>query len=153
MKDEQSGRLAELNSYHRDIDTCFGAGLGGFITAHQSPLTHQPTKGALPDPAAWQHFEASNIIGMFDNLDCQFGAKPLDPLGGRLAVVAASHPQDSESGEPAQDPAKKDLCGVAFGGASLDHGDAEHQPQGVHQQMSLAAFDRNRPAKPSYVVG
>ena len=30
---------------------------------------------------------------------------------------------------------------VAFGGAGRGHGDAEHQPQGVHQQMSLAAFD------------
>jgi hypothetical protein len=33
------------------------------------------------------------------------------------------------------------LGSVAFGGAGWSHGHAEHQPQCVHQQMPLAAFD------------
>lgn len=71
----------------------------------------------------------------------KLGAKPLDPLRERLTSVATIHPQDAEPSEPAQDPAQDHLRAVAFGGVGRGHGHAEHQPQGVHQQMSLAAFD------------
>ena len=141
MKDKESSQSAELNSYHRDIDPSFGAGLRGFVIAHQSALTHQPAEGAFHDPTAWQYGEASGIVGAFDDLDRQFGAESLDPLGERLTGVAAIHPQDAEPGEPAQDPAQHLLCSIAFGGAGWGHGYAEHQPQGIHQQMPLAAFD------------
>jgi hypothetical protein len=141
MNDEESSQSAELNSYHCDIDPSFGAGLRGFVIAHESPLAHQPTEGSLHDPAARQHFEAHGGVGAFDDLDGQFGAESPDPLGERLAGVAAIHPQDAEPGEPAQHPAQNHLCPVAFGGAGRGYGHAEYQPQGIHQQMSLAAFD------------
>jgi predicted amino acid-binding ACT domain protein len=35
-------QAAELDSYHRDIDPSFGAGLCGFVIADQSPLAHEP---------------------------------------------------------------------------------------------------------------
>ena len=41
----------------------------------------------------------------------------------------------------AQHPAQNQLCSVAFRGAGRGHGHAEHQPQSIHQQMPLAAFD------------
>jgi Beta xylosidase C-terminal Concanavalin A-like domain len=138
---EESGQSAELNSDHGDIDPGFGAGLGGFVIAHQSPLAHEPTEGSFHDPAARQHFEADHIVGAFDDLDHQLGAQPLDPLGERFAGVAAIHPQDAEPSEPAQDPTQNHLCPVTFRGVSWGHGHAEHQPQGVHQQMALTTFD------------
>src|ERR1039457_3457045 len=141
MKDEESSQSAELNSYHRDIDPSFGAGHSGFIITDLSALTHQPAESALHDPAARQHFETSDSIGTFDDLDRQFGPKPLDPLSEGFAGIATIHPQDAQPSEPAQHPAQDRLRAVAFGGAGRGHGDAEHQPQGVHQQMSLAAFD------------
>jgi len=80
-------------------------------------------------------------VGAFDDLDRQFGVESLDPLGEPFASVTAIHPQDTEPGEPAQHPAQNHLCPVAFGGAGRDHGHAGHQPQGIHQQLPLAAFD------------
>jgi|ERR1035438_9885711 hypothetical protein len=106
---EPSSQSAELNSDHRDIDPSFGAGHSGFAITNQSALPHQPAKSSLYDPAAWQDLEASSIIGTFDDLDRQFGAKPLDPLGERLAGVAAIHPQDAEPSEPAQHAAQDHL--------------------------------------------
>ena len=138
---EELGQSAELNTDHGDIDPGFGAGLGGFVIAHESPLTHEPAEGAFHDPAARQHFEADGIVGAFDDLDHQLRAESLDPLGERFAGIAAVHPQDAEPSEPAQHPAQHQLRPVAFGGAGGSHGHAEHQPQRVHQQMPLAAFD------------
>jgi hypothetical protein len=141
MNEEESRQSAELNAYHCYIDPSFGAGLRGFVIAHQSPLAHQPTEGSLHDPAARQHFEARGGVGAFDDLDGQLGAEAPDPSGERLAGVAAIHPQDAEPGEPAQHLAQNHLCPVAFGGAGRGYGHAKHQPQGIHQQMPLAAFD------------
>ena len=141
MNDEESSQAAELNADHRDIDPSFGAGLRGFIIAHESPLMHQPTEGALDDPAAWQDLETSDGVGAFDDFDRQFGAESLDPLGEGLTGVAAIHPEDAQPGEPTQDTAQNQLRPGAFGGAGRGHCHAEHQPQGVHQQMPLATFD------------
>ena len=141
MNDEESSQSAELNSYHRDINPSLGARLGGFVIAHQSPLTHQPAESAFHDPAVGQYFEASEVIRTFDDLDGQSRAEPLDPLGEGLAGVATIHPQNAQPGEPAQDPAQKHLGSVAFGGAGRGHRHAEHQPQSIHQQMAFAAFD------------
>jgi len=138
---EESSESAELNTDPGDIDPGFGAGLGGFVIAHESPLTHEPAEGAFHNPAARQHFEADGIVGAFDDLDHELGAQPFDPLGERGSGVAAIHPQDAEPGEPAQDPTQNHLCPVTFGGVGWGHGHAEHQPQRVHQQMALATFD------------
>ena len=138
---EESGQAAELNSYHSDIDRSFGAGRSSFVITDQSALTHQPAKGALHDPASRQHFETRGSIGTFDNLDRQFGAKLLDPLSEGFAGIATIDPQDAEPSEPAQYAAQDYLRASAFGGAGRRDGNAEHQPQGVHQQMALAAFD------------
>lgn len=129
MKDKESSQSAELNSYHGDIDPSFGAGLDGFVIAHESPLVHQPAEGSLHDPAARQYFETHSGGGTFDDLDRQLGAQSPDPLGEGLTRVAAIHPQDAQPGEPAQHTAQNHLCPVAFGRAGWGHGHAKHQPQ------------------------
>src|SRR5271169_5725136 len=101
MKDEESSQAAELNSDHRDIDPSFGAGLGGFVITHESPLVHQPAEGSLHHPAARQYFEALDSVGAFNDLDGQFGAESFDPLGKSLAGIATIHPQEAQPGEPA----------------------------------------------------
>jgi len=141
MKVEESSQTAELNSDHRDVDPCHGAGLGGFIITHESPLVHQPAEGALHDPAACQDFEALGRVGAFNDLDGQFGAESFDPLGKGLAGIATIHPEDAQPGEPAQDAAQKQLGTGAFGDVGWSHGHAKHQPQRIHQQMPLATFD------------
>lgn len=141
MNDQESSQSAELNSDHRDIDPRHGAGLGSFVIADESSLVYQPAEGSLHHPAARQYFEAPSRVGAFNDLDGQFGAKSFDPLGKGLAGIATIHPQDAQPGEPAQDAAQKQLGSGAFGGAGWRHGHAEHQPQGIHQQMPLAAFD------------
>ena len=141
MNDEESSQSAELNSDHRDIDPRHGAGLGGFVIAHESPLVHQPAEGALHDPAARQYLEAFGRVGAFNDLDGEFGAEAFDPLGKGLAGIATINPEDAQPGEPAQDAAQKQLSSGAFSGVGWGHGHAEHQPQRIHQQMPLAAFD------------
>jgi len=141
MNDEESSKSAELDSYHRDINPGDRARLGGFVIADQAPLVHQPTEGALDDPAACQYFETLGEVGAFDHLDLQFGAQSFDPLGKGLACIATVHPQDAQPGEPAQHPTQEQLGAGAFGGVGRSHDHAEHQPQSIHQQMALAAFD------------
>jgi len=141
MNDDESSQAAELNSYHRDINPSLGARLGGFVIADQSPLTHQPTEGTFHHPAVGQYFKACEVVRTFDDLNRQFRAEPLDPLGEGLAGITAIHPQDAQPGKPAQKSAQKQLSSVAFGGAGRGHRHAEYQPQSVHQQMPFAAFD------------
>jgi hypothetical protein len=141
MNDEESSQSAELNSDHGDIDPSFGAGLGGFVIACESPVPHQPAEGSLHDPAERQNFEARGIVRTFDDRDGQLGAQSLDPLSEGLAGVAAIHPEDAQPSEPTQHPAQYQLRTVAFGGAGRGHGHAEHQSQSIHQQMALAALD------------
>ncbi len=141
MKREYSSKSAELDADHGDVNPSFGAGLGGFVIAHQPPLVHQPAEGALDDPAAGQDFETAGVVGAFDHCDRQLGAEPLDPLGEGRAGVAAVHPQNAEPGEPAQHAAQQQLGTRAFSGAGRGHDHAEHQPQSIHQQMAFAPFD------------
>ena len=141
MNDEESSQTAELNADHRDINPRYGAGLGGFVIAHKSALVHQPAEGALHHPAARQDFEAFGRVGAFNDLDGQFGTETFDPLGKGLARIATIYPQDTQPGEPAQDAPQKYLGSVAFGDVGWGHNHAEHQPQRIHQQMPLAAFD------------
>ena len=141
MNDEASSQSAELNSDHRDVDPSFGAGLGGFIIAHEAPVAHQPAEGALEDPAERQDFEARGIVRTFDDRDGQLGAQSLDPVGERHPGIAAIHPQDAQPAEPTQDSAQQDLRPGAFGGVGRGHGHPKHEAQCIHQQMPLAAFD------------
>ena len=141
MKAEESSQTAELNSDHRDVDPSFGAGLGGFVITDESALVHQPAKGSLHDPAPSQYFEAFGGVGAFNDLDGQFGVESFDPMGKGFAGIAPIHPEDAQPGEPAQDTAQQQLGAGAFRGVGWSHGYAEHQPQRIHQQMPLAAFD------------
>src|ERR1035437_1448510 len=141
MNDEESSQSAELNSDHRDIDPRFGARLGGFVIAHQSPLTHQPAEGALHYPAARQDFETGDVVRTFDDRDGQLGSQSLHPLGEGGTRVTPIHPQDAQPGEPAQDPAQQDLGAGAFRGVGRPDTHPDHQPQSTPQQMPLAAFD------------
>ena len=141
MKDKESSQSAELNSDHGDIDPSCGAGLGGFIIPHESPLLHQPAEGAFHDPTAGQDFEASEVVRTFDHRDHQLAAQTFDPLGKGLAGIATIHPQNSQPGEPTQDLAQQDLCAGTFRRAGRRHGHAQQESQSIHQQMALAAFD------------
>jgi hypothetical protein len=141
MNDEVSSQATELNSDHHDVNPSHGAGLGGFVITDQSPVVHQPTEGALHDPAPRQDFEPFVGIRAFDDLDGQPGAEALDPLGESLTGVTTIYPQNSQPSEPAQHSPQKQLSSVAFGGVGRSHGHIEDQPQSIHQQMAFATFD------------
>src|SRR5512140_960344 len=136
-----SCQAAELNSDHSDVDPSLGTGLSSFVIANQPSVTHQPSKGALHDPATRQYLEALGSVAAFDNLDGQIRAKAFDPLGEGLAGVATIHPQNAQPGEPTQNSAQEQLCPVAFGGVGGSDRHAEHQSQGIDQQMPLPALD------------
>jgi len=104
-------------------------------------MFHKPAEGAFDDPAARQHFKAGRVIGTFNHFDFQFGAPAFDPRGESLAGVAAIHPEPPQPGEPLERPVQHRLRARAFGRAGGGDGHPEHQPQGVDQQMPLAAFD------------
>ncbi len=89
MKAEESSRSAALNAEHRDIGPRHGAGLGGFVIAHESALGHQPAGGAPSPPAARQDFEARGRARALSDPDRQFGTETFDPRGkvsGRTAA-------------------------------------------------------------------
>ena len=72
-----------MNAYHRDVHPDLRAGFRSFIIADQTTLPHEPGKGSLDDPSAWQDLESS--IGALDDLDLELCAQSLDPLGERIA--------------------------------------------------------------------
>ena len=135
MKDKESSQSAELNSDHGDIDPSCGAGLGGFIIPHESPLLHQPAEGAFHDPTAGQDFEAREVVRTFDHRDHQLAAQTFDPLGKRLAGVATIHPQDPQPGESTQDLAQQDLRAGAFRRAGRRHGHAKQEAHRSHKNV------------------
>ena len=141
MMVEESSQSAELDSYQGDIYPSFRAGLGGFVIAHQSALTHEPAKGALHHPAPWQHFEAAHVVGAFDHFHHELAAEGFDPLGKLRSTIPAIDPQQAQSGKPAQHSAQQGFGPGAFGGAGGRDLDAQHQTQRVHEQVSLAALD------------
>jgi hypothetical protein len=65
-------------------------------------VAHQPTEGALDDPATGQDFEPLGGIGAFDNFNRQLGPEAFDLLGEGFAGVTTIHPQDAQPSEPAQ---------------------------------------------------
>src|SRR5881394_2836499 len=95
---EESSQATELKTYHRDINPSFCAGLGGFVVASQSPLTHQPAEGSLHDPASGQYPKALHRIGAFDHFHFQLGTKVSDRLRKRLPAVSAIDPQPPKPG-------------------------------------------------------
>ena len=68
--------MVELNLFHGDVVPSLGAAFRGFVIAEQSHLTHQPTKGLLHDPAAWQAFDARNDVGTPMALTTSLGRVP-----------------------------------------------------------------------------
>ena len=138
---EESSQSAELDSYHRDIDPGLGAGLGGFVVAHQAALAHQPAEGSLHDPAAGQNHEPLDVLGALDHFHFELGAQPLDPLGEGRAAVPAIDPEQPQPGEPAQERSEQGLGPFALGGAGRRDPHAQHQAERVDQQVALAAFD------------
>ena len=127
--------------YHGDKDPGFGAGFSVFVIPNQPTVAHEPAEGSLDHPAVGQHFEAAGVVGAFDDLDHQLGAEFLDPLGKGIAGVATIHPQEAQPSEPAQHLAQNCLGPVPFRSTGRSHRHSEHQPQSIHQQMPLAAFD------------
>lgn len=81
MKANESSQPVELNANHPDMDPDFGAGLRGFIIAHEQPLLHQPARGSFDDTAAWQELETRDVVGAFYDFDRQLWTISLDPLG------------------------------------------------------------------------
>jgi hypothetical protein len=92
MNDGESSHAAGLNSDHYDINSSLGAGLGGSVIAYQSPLTHEPTEGALHDPTARQRLGVRQPVAALELGDIarptfgspSFRARIATPRFGRL---------------------------------------------------------------------
>jgi hypothetical protein len=138
---EESGQAAELNADHGDEYPGLRAGGGGFVVAHQPAVMHEPAEGALHHPATGQHFEPRGVVRALHHLDRQLGTEFFDPVGEVGARVASIHPQNAQPGEPGKHAAQDQLRASAFSNAGRRHRHAEHQAQGVHQQMPLPALD------------
>ena len=54
----KSSEAAELDSDHSQLNPRFGAGYGALVVPGESPMTHEPAKGALDDPALRQYGKA-----------------------------------------------------------------------------------------------
>src|SRR5258708_11615464 len=106
-----SGRLAEHNSDHRDVNPSFGMCRFDFIVAHQTTMLHQPAEGSFNDPALGQHAEATVASVSLDDLQSQrarlaMGGHPSGEVWSGVTLVSPQATQPAEAGQPlAQKPA------------------------------------------------
>ena len=117
MKGRESSETAELDADQGEVDPSLGAGLGGFMITHQSPLAHQPAEGAPHHPAPGQHAKSLHVSGASAPLHHELVAEAFDPLRKQLSVVTAVHPEQLPRGQPPQHSLEQEPGSVAFRGA------------------------------------
>ena len=132
-------KLGEHDFAGSDVNGGLGMLGFSFIILSQTPVTTQPSEGALDQPAFGQDVETGSDA--FDNLDLQAALRdePLDPVQ-ELAGIAAvgedlAHPAKVEQGRQEQLGALTILQGGA-----VDH-DGENQSQSVDQEVSFSSVD------------
>lgn len=141
LNPERLCQSPELNWYHSDIDPGLSAAFRPFVVADEPPMTHQPAKGPLHNPAPRQDGEAIGLGAAFDNFNGQLWFDGSNPLGKLRATVAAINPELSQPSKPTQQSFQKSLGSLAFRDAGGGHQNAQHQTQGVDQQKALATLD------------
>jgi len=124
---------------HRKVDHGFAAGGEHFIVFAHSPVSPDPSEGALDDPSPGKHREADDVIASLDNLQhpTTHGLRPFDEFT-RIPSVC---PNELQSRVQSTEFAKHKLGTVTIlnMGSMDDHG--QDQAQRIDDQVPLAPLD------------
>src|ERR1051325_9894994 len=100
----ESRESAELDAKHRQMNPSFSARQCAFVVSHKTPMSHEPTEGALDNPSTWQYRKALGRFGALDDFHFEFGPVIADPPLKARSHVAAVYPELSQLREPSCDP-------------------------------------------------
>ncbi len=109
-----------------------------FIVFAESPVSAQPPKGALHNPAARQHLKAMGVIGPLDHLN-QPARQDVSPIH-QMACVGTISPVQLEPGKSPQQLPQHRLCPIPVLNVRSMHHHGQQQAGGVNHDMALAAL-------------
>jgi hypothetical protein len=124
---------------HRQADPRLATRARLFVVLRKPTIFRQPAKRTLNDPAMRQQDKALSVVRAFDDLQdpSSEGGDPRHQLAGVVAVG----PDQPQPGKSAPQLLKHPLGAVAvLDPRTMDHHD-EDQPERIHREMTLAAFD------------
>ncbi len=127
---------------HRHINHRFTGGSEVLVILAQPTILVKPAERALDDPPFRQDHEAFDVLGALDNLqaDLAIGAEQGYPRF-QDASIGTIGPDTAQPREPMPQDAQEELRSVAILHARSSHHHRDEQPQRVHQDVALAAFD------------
>ena len=127
---------------HRDLDHRLTAGRCFFVILAEPSTPAHPAEGPFHHPATRQNHEPCRVIGARDDLQGQApgserAPNPLDQRPG----IAAVGPDLLEAVEPAANRLEHELGPVAILDVGRVDDDRQEQPEGIDQDVPLAAVD------------
>jgi hypothetical protein len=127
------------HSNHGNVDECFTVIRPLFVVAAQPSPLYQPTKRAFYNPTLRQHRKTTLRGPALDDIEAKLPprSQPPQPPDQRTRISPIgphAHQLAETVGQELQEPSRA----IAILHAGFRHAHRQHQPQGVHQQMSLA---------------
>jgi hypothetical protein len=124
---------------HGDQNHGFAIFWQQFVVFAQAAIPVEPRESPFHDPAFRQHDKAGQVIRPFDDLQGPM-IRHLDPLD-QLAGITPVGPDQPQTAEALAQAVQHQSGTVAILNISGMHHSHENQPQGIDEQMPLAAQD------------
>ncbi len=135
---------------HSNEDHAFAAFGQCLVVLRQSAVFPEPREGAFHDPALRQYHELAHRRALHDLHEA---TEPTTDPVHELPRVTPIREDQLQSSEPGAQLLDQKLAAVAVLDVGGMHDQGDDQPEGVHDQMTLAAFDllaRVVPTRPPF---
>ena len=127
---------------HRRLNHSFTGFRQEFVIFAQAPGAIEPSKGALHDPAPWDHDEPFDAVAAFGDLQADWSLRPQGPNPvDQSTGIRAIRPDEPEPPILVAEDGEELLRPIAILDAGSRHHPRQDQPESVDEEMSFAAFD------------
>jgi hypothetical protein len=127
---------------HRHLNERFTGFRQQFIIFTQAPVAIEPSEGALHNPAFGDDHKAFDSVRAFGNLQADRPLRPqgLDPINQWPSISPIS-PNVPQPRKFVPDTLQELLRAVAVLDTGSRHHDCQDEPEGIDEDVPLAAFD------------
>ncbi len=127
---------------HRHLDHGFTGFRQQFVLFAQAPVAIEPSKRALHHPTLWDHDEPLDGVAAFGDLQADWSLRPQSPNPvHQRSGIGAIRPDMPEPPILVAEDGEKLFRPIAILDAGSRHHHRQDQPEGIDEDMALAAFD------------